>query len=712
MATHHFAASATDLTLDALQQELLDAEQALQENERKRKALSNASDDAAAVVEEPLPSRLGRLEATANDLLLAQHIAEWKKQYQEENDESLVDQVCQLEQLTDILVNVNYVSETYERLVEDDFLPYCEYLFDELKYTLRNLLQHANYPSPEGCRGLLEHKGLEKSDYQDLIKTCGAILRLVNVHERVVRHVGIDDALLDADVILREFCRPFVERIDFHFVQQQQQKPTTNRIDRLPEWVCSYIKEHVFDGGPWQLVENISASLLEHGAHSLPLDFCNEMVRLVQWVLGERNFFRHAVIAGPDSKPNHLMNAIEQFIRFDGYLQSIVNHPKERLLKLMDVFVRGDDELLSWWLQREREYVFATLFSEQRATALVSRVSPRAELFCSIIRSIQCKAAVFSFSGPYLSNVAAPLCMQFVDAVDETSTTLLAQLGGRDVPTDKAFAANINEWIELINGTHMAALILCVYDDESETAISGGDQDLARFGRSLQHLEGVLVDEFANILVDTILMERARFAGYLVRCSHMLSCEETEVVESFSVTSPELLETRRLLVTFFAICDASTNDDENDEIDAVERSKYAPRLLKDRVLTLMVGKILEVALNLDEMTPDLHPAGCSVFASDIQSLFGSLSVPPFVLRLLNVTKIMAMPFIPLSQLGDALCGLVGIAAPLELEYFTADERLYEEAMSMLDAKGMVWLELADILNVLNRRRDLRPKLNY
>ena len=343
-----FAAVSADLTISSLQQELQEAENALLENERKRVALTtSATDDARP---EPLAVRLTRLETTANDLLLTQHIGDWKKQYEQQYDKSLLEEVLQLESLQDILLQVDESSETYERLVQDDFLPYCDYVYDELILSLRRLLQQADYPSSEGCHELLDQKGIEGTQFAELVEICDAIVRLASAQQQVVQHVGLDDASLDANAVLREFCRPFVERVDFHFIRQtsDEPRPTTNRLDRLPEWVCSYLKEHAFEGGPWDLVQAIYASSPSY-CSQLPLGFMNEIVRLVQWVFGERNFFRHTVISGPDSKPIHLMAAIEQFMRFDEYTQSLFGHATGRLLKLMDVFIGGEDELLGWW---------------------------------------------------------------------------------------------------------------------------------------------------------------------------------------------------------------------------------------------------------------------------------------------------------------------------------------------------------------------------
>lgn len=357
-------------------------------------------------------------------------------------------------------------------------------------------------------------------------------------------------------------------------------------------------------------------------------------------------------------------------------------------------------------LEREREYVFSTLVGEQISGPLISRVSPRAELFCSLIRSIQAKAEVFSFSGPYLSRVAAPLCMQFVDAVDESSAILRDQLGARSIPSDAELTKNINRWIELINGTHMAALILNTDVDETAPASLGDHQDLARFGRSLESLESVLVDEFTKVFVGTVLLERAKLAAYLVRCPHLLSTDDPVFLESVSSTS-ELDHTRRLLQTFLKVCNDTAHLDIDGEAEAMERSQHAPKLIRERVLDVLAAKLLEVALDMDDMTPELLPAGCSIFANDVVSLFGNALVPPSVLRLLELAKVMAMPSLSLSQIGEALSGLADQGAPLALHHFTVDERLYEEAVSMVQAKGLVWLEFGDILNVLNRRRDIQ-----
>jgi hypothetical protein len=338
------ASITTDLTADMLQQELLAAEKALQANELKRQAW----DENDVEPPEPVAARLSRLEATTNELLLTQQIAEWKKQYAEHSS-NIREEALQLEILADILLGVEEKSELYARLVEDDFLPFCAYLHDQLQLSLRQTLQQSNYPSSEGCSELVSQKETRGGAFQSILHTCESIYRLVDAYRQVVRHVGFSDSL-GHDAVVLELCRPFVERVEFHFIHNADNRSTTNRIERLPELLFMYLKEHVTESGPWALVyDGLFSSSLEYCAR-LPLDFLNEILGLVQHVIVQRNYFRHPTIVGSDSKPALLMNAIEQFIRFDDYTKSLLNQPNNnRLLKLMDVFVVGDDELLCWW---------------------------------------------------------------------------------------------------------------------------------------------------------------------------------------------------------------------------------------------------------------------------------------------------------------------------------------------------------------------------
>jgi len=401
---------------------------------------------------------------------------------------------------------------------------------------------------------------------------------------------------------------------------------------------------------------------------------------------------------------------VEQLLQFDDFIRSLVPESQKcRIISLVDVCIAGDEELLQWWLERERESVYSVLF-EQPVPASNSilekhRVSPRAELFCALIRSIRAKAAVFSFSGPYLSQVASPLCVQFLDAIQESANDLRRVLTQRTLPKDEVLEANILSWIELINGTHMAASMLCA--NEPDGASTGpAEEDLARFGRSLERLRGVLVDECVTNVVEILLMERAKFAGYLMRCSHLLSIgEEVDELAELTDISPDLQETHRVLSIVLHACSDTDGDNEAKQSSS-GLSTYAPRLLRDQVLSSVAEKLLEVALDIQGMTPDLLHPGCLLFARDVNALFSRYLLPAHALRVLDIVKLMSMDSHTLCGIGGALCGLSGRMAPLTEAVFEADDRLFDEAISMIRAKGLIYIELADVFAVLNRRRDL------
>jgi hypothetical protein len=113
------------------------------------------------------------------------------------------------------------------------------------------------------------------------------------------------------------------------------------------------------------------------------------------------------------------------------------------------------------------------------------------------------------------------------------------------------------------------------------------------------------------------------------------------------------------------------------------------------------------------MTPDLRHPGCALFARDVRALFDDDSsssnsstrpLPKHPRRVIDIASLMERK--DLAGLGNTLCNLCGRPAPLTEAIFESDGRLYEEAMSMIRAKGHECVELADVFAVLNRRRDL------
>ena len=528
---------------------------------------------------------------------------------------------------------------------------------------------------------------------------------------------------IDQSFVLVELFRPLVERIEFHFVEHSTERITTSRIDRLPEWLLTYVRENFIEGGPWDLVQ----SGLRTADNGLPLAFLNELVRMILWVFRERNFFRDPQVCGPRSSPFLLCNAVEQLLQFDQLLRELSveatsnSFSEVRLIGLMDTVVALDEELMAWWIEREREIVFSTLFDESAVVQpLVNHVSPRAEIFCALFRSVQFKAALLSNPGEYQSKVAVPLCIQFIDAIHETSIELKNFLTSRrNLPSHADLIANVNQWIELVNGTHLAELVLRRESSwqDGRPSMSQSDHDLARFGRSLERVQTVLVEEFAAAFVETVLMEKARFASYLMMASHLLASQEWDGDDS--ELSAELREANVVLIQFLQACNVavltpirSDSELDTDELPSENQlvAQFAPATMRNQVMGRLAEKFLEVALDIHSMTPDVWRQGALIFARDVHLMMGTCNLP-IVLRLLDITKLLSMESNSLFGLKSALGGLVGASIYLDVNEFSADGTIYEEAVSMIRAKGLHNLEFEDALSVLNRRRDL-PSAYY
>jgi hypothetical protein len=232
-------------------------------------------------------------------------------------------------------------------------------------------------------------------------------------------------------------------------------------------------------------------------------------------------------------------------------------------------------------------------------------------------------------------------------------------------------------------------------------AASQSDHDLARFGRSLEHLKKVMVEEFSTAFVETILMERAKCASYTMMASHLLASQEWD--GDGSDLSVELRETKFALDVFAKVCNSIVpKDDQTDSSDG-QIQQIAPLEMKKQVMERLADKFMEVAMDIHGMTPDIWQAGANVFARDVKAIFEQT---PFPLsgRLLDVVALMSMNSNSSQGLFFALSGLVG-SEFLDTQDFANDGRLFEEATSMVKAKGLRWLELEDVVSILNRRRD-------
>lgn len=676
-----------------LQDELEKASRKLEQTERKLLVIDVEDEDKDSVVVPPR-TRLMELNDEVESLELARDLSQWHLAT-EGDDESLVQDARQCAELAKLLGQHPH-SALLKHVFENEYAPLYRYVRAQLLVHLRQSLRRINYPSKEANAILLN----EIDDISENSETISAyaiwMTKLQIENEKIQAYVtGLPAVSRKLESVV-ELCRPIVERVTFHFLQQEEERISSTRIDRLPEWVLNYVRENALEGGPWDFVAEISHVLQIEG---MMFEFLNEMCLLASYVIHQRQFFRHEKVVGPKSNPILVSGAIGQLLVFDAYIRDLVvldEYPPS----VSQHLVADDEELWRWFIANEREWAMSTLFDT--AVSLETsprRISARAELFSALIHSIQSKATVFATPGPYIADVGVPLCQNFLDAVHESSTDLRSLLGQRKLIGTGDLEKNLETWMELINGTHMAAIRL------NQGTNNKVDHDLARVGRSMDRLRDALVDECATTLVEIVIVERAKLASYLMRCSYMLSLNEVE--EDSDDLSPDLEESATIFSTILRVCTDVTTSQDQDELKSI--ILFAPMAVRGNVTDRVADKFLEVALDAHGMTPEISLTGAQSFYGDVVGLFGAPPLPPLAMRLIDVARFMAMDSKPFQEMKMAISGLVQpvpSSGPLHFESFAQDGTILDEAVSMIRAKGYSWLHLEDVVSILNRRNSI------
>jgi hypothetical protein len=670
-----------------LQEELETALRKLEQTERKLQVIDRSEEKTEGNVNPR--TRLKELNEEIESLELARDLSQWHEQAP---DESLVQDARQCVALAQLLAR-HPKQELLHHIFEKEYQPLHRYVRAQLPVNVRKCLRRINYPSKEANDILLK----ETDDLSEDSTTVSAYViwmtRVQIENEKIQAYVtGIPSVAGKLESVV-ELCRPIVERVTYHFLQQSEERISSTRIDRLPEWVLNYVRENALEGGPFDFISEISAVL---GIEAIMFQFLNEMCLLASYVIVQRQFFRDEKIVGPKSVPTLLSGAIEQLLTFDAYVRDLVVlevYP----LSMSQLLVAEDEDLWSWFISSERQWAMSTLFDTPVSLdTSPRRISARAELFSALIHSIQSKAALFATPGRYIAEVGVPLCQCFLDAVHESSTELRALLGQRKLISTEDLEKNLESWMDLINGTHMAAIRL------NEGSNRKVDHDLARVGRSMDRLRDALVDECATTLVETVVAERANLASYLMRCSYMLSVDEQ--AEECSDLSPDLQETLTIFSTVLRICTDVSMPEDQDELKSI--ILFAPMAVRSNITDRLADKFLEVALDAHGSTPDISLDGAKTFYVDVLGLFGGPPLPPLAMRLIDVAKFMSMEPKQFHEIKLALSGLVQpmpSSGPLHFESFSQDGTLLDEAVSMIRAKGYTWMHLEDVLSILNRR---------
>ena len=674
-------------TMTYLHDELEKATTKLEQTERKLQELDKSNQG----LEKHPRQRLNELNEEVESLDLVRALALWHEAHSE--SPTLLQDASQCIALGQLLMEYENTS-LLQHVFEKEYQPLHSFVRPQLLLNLRQSLRTIKYPSKEATLLLNAEMNSFSEDEMSTMACAVWLTRLQISHEQLqTRITGIHSVSLKLESVV-ELCRPIVERVTFHFLQESYERISSTRIDRLPEWLLTFIRETALTG-PWEFVEEI-ASVLKN--ETLLFQFLNEICQLATYVIIQRNFFRHEKIVGPRSTPILLSGAIEQLLSFDSSIRDLVVldvYP----ISLSQLLVAEDEELWNWFLTSERRWALSTLFDTPVCSDVTPRrVSPRAELFSAIIHSIQSKAALFVTGGPYIARVGVPVCQDFLNAIHESSTELRGLLGQRKLLSTEDLGKNLEAWIDLINGTHMAALRLSQGDNKVE-------HDLSRVGRSMERLRDALVDECCSTLVETVIMERAKLASYLMRCSHMLSLNGAS--EDSIELSPDLQEATAVFSTVLNVCADVTSTKDHNEMSSV--TAFAPLAIRSNVTDRMAEKFLEVALDAHGMTPDITLSGARHFHSDMLALFGDPPLPPLTLRLFDVTRFMKMDLKPFQELKRAISGLVQPLPSLESLYYEAfqqDGTVLDEAISMIRAKGYAWMYLEDVLSILNRRDEI------
>ncbi|KAL7478799.1 hypothetical protein ACHAW6_004548 [Cyclotella cf. meneghiniana] len=525
--------------------------------------------------------------------------------------------------------------------------------------------------------------------------------------------------------------------------------------------------------------------------------YLREIVRMARHTLRSKSFFAHPDVVGRDCRNCLIVKrGIEQLFLFDDFVREKETKKSSEAAtsdvkpqRLVDVFLSSNDGLFQWWLEEERDGAIAVLrecasstlssFQSLRKTVRDSddmdtslkNISasphskqqpplfpPVSELFVALIHSARKKSNSFSDFQPqniYLSNVIGPLCSEFLDLVHGEASMLRKRLlarskSGSGIPLDNELTVNVLEWIGIINGTHIASAIL-------NSCHSEGVQNeiYERVSLSMERMRDAMVDDFVSAFVETVVMERAKFASYIMRCPFLLSQPHLEHVPdhrrgqrdsrgnnggipSSLHLSTDLNDSYHVLSIAVRACHASLSTVKNmtssqsNSNGICQLLTYGALIVEDALSKSLSQKLLDIAIDPQGMTPEIHLAGAQQFRYDAMSFVSLFSSTPAVNdgtgpidRVATASRLMSMSSSQLQQLKEILFDLSStttkrrslfggsstmdveddsrLSCRLDADSFYSDERVLVEAENMLAAKGFHALALEEALSIINRR---------
>lgn len=473
--------------------------------------------------------------------------------------------------------------------------------------------------------------------------------------------------------------------------------------------------------------------------------FLREMSRMARHVLRANSFLNHPDMVGSECRDRSIaLRGIEQLFLFDDLLKKKFANgsnidPMLYPVRMTDTFLSSREDLLLWWMTDEREMASlrlqkcaaSTLSSYQAEsgnnvaesstdTANQQLCPPITDLFAALLHSSRSKVDAFSDVRPrqmYVANVVAPLCSEYLELMHGEAALLRKRLLARDVASgsDNKLTSNVLEWICTITGVHMAAHAVVRSQDSSpsdQNQLEGVITAMFSFGDAM-------VDEFVSALVETIIMERAKFAGYAMRAAFILSDarehaerrrqREKDVKDTLTL-SPDLNDSIHILSVTLKACQTAESRISSMKVKTAEMMYFGCQSIQNSLSYAIGRKFLDVALDPMGMCPEIHLDGAKQFCHDVCTFKAllqhkTLSEGPLE-RAVAAARLMALETSQITALRNALRALVsfnGEGEALFISDFAADSRLLQEGESMLVAKGFGSLALEEAISIINRR---------
>ncbi|KAL3776089.1 hypothetical protein ACHAW5_002741 [Stephanodiscus triporus] len=339
-------------------------------------------------------------------------------------------------------------------------------------------------------------------------------------------------------------------------------------------------------------------------------------------------------------------------------------------------------------------------------------------------------------------------------------------LRSANLPSDAFLTWNTSEWASLITGTNLAARAILLHQTKMNHS-NHHHGVLDGVGESMKHLCAAMVDEFTSAFVETILMERGKLASYIMRAPFLLSQQShnldsperrrkkdkdmsirnmnlalsPDLNDSFHVISVVLETCNQLMLKLRAMLpsDQSSSNKPSNALYHGCRSIYG-------ALRFAIGqKLLDIAIDPQGMTPEIYIDGAMQFQHDVMAFDRLFRVgdgsgaeenriaaskvfePGPMERAVTASRLMSLESSQIQAIrealralavpnssavgsifgrgrGDELSGESSVSHErLDVDDFYSDERLMDEAVSMLEAKNFGALSLDEALSILNRR---------